>query len=230
MGDHIKFTGFTEECLTFLKDLSLNNDPGWFQEHRADYDKFVLEPSRAFVADMGERLKAIRPEINADPRINRSLFRINRDIRFSKDKTPYKTHMALWFWEGSGKRMECSGYYLHVEPKHIMLGAGIYVFPKKLLDSYRKRVMDEQHGPELVRILADQERRGSHVGGIQYKRIPNGYPADHPRAELLKYNGLYAGVAVPVPEEFTSDALLDFCFKWYTGMTPLHEWLLELTG
>ena len=230
MDDLIEFTGFPEECLTFFRDLAVHNDTGWFRAHKQDHERFVLEPARAFVADMGKRLATLRPAVNADPRINRSLFRINRDTRFSKDKSPYKTHMAIWFWEGSGKRMECSGYYVHVEPERLMLGVGIYGFPKPILEAYRERVANKRHGPALVRILADRERRGCHIGGAHFKRVPRGYPADHPRADLLKFNGLYAGIDGPVPEEFTSNALLEYCFERFVDMTPLHEWLLALTG
>ena len=82
----------------------------WFKRHKNDYEELVLNPSRLFVSEMGELLRGIVPAINADPRVNRSLFRINRDTRFSKDKTPYKTHITLWFWEGLGPRMENPGF------------------------------------------------------------------------------------------------------------------------
>ena len=82
----------------------------WFDSHRQEYDDYVLNPAKNFIHDMGQVLKKTSPNVIADPRVNKSLFRLNRDIRFSKDKTPYKTHLAIWFWEGTSKRMECSGF------------------------------------------------------------------------------------------------------------------------
>ena len=108
--DNSEFKGFPEECVEFYRDLSKNNNKVWFKEHKNDFEEYVIKPARDFVFEMGERLQIIAPGINADSRFNRSLFRINRDIRFSRDKTPYKTHLAVWFWGGSGKRMESSGF------------------------------------------------------------------------------------------------------------------------
>src|SRR4030042_3225823 len=98
---------------------------------------------------MGTRLTGLAPDIIADPRVNRSLFRLNRDVRFSRDKTPYKTHVAFWFGEGSRPRMENSGFYFHIEPDSIMTGSGLYFFPKPLLDAYRQAVVHPVYGPQL---------------------------------------------------------------------------------
>jgi len=108
-----KFNGFPRQYFTFFNQLKKNNTREWFEEHRGDYDEFVLDPAREFVIAMGEKLRKIAPAVNAIPKINQSLFKINRDVRFSKDKSPYKTNMGIWFWEGRGKRMESSGFYFH---------------------------------------------------------------------------------------------------------------------
>lgn len=83
---------------------------------------------------MGDKLKAISPGIHAIPKVNQSLFRLNRDTRFSKDKTPYKTNLGIWFWEGERKRMECSGFYFYLGEGNLMLGTGIHVFSKGIVD------------------------------------------------------------------------------------------------
>jgi uncharacterized protein (TIGR02453 family) len=108
------FTGFPQKGLVFFKELAENNDKLWFDAHRGDYEHHVLGPARYFIVALGDRLKSIAPKIQADPRVNKTLFRINRDTRFRHDKTPYKTHLALWFWEGTRPRMECSGFYFHL--------------------------------------------------------------------------------------------------------------------
>jgi uncharacterized protein (TIGR02453 family) len=108
-----KFRGYPRELITFFDQLKRNNTKEWFTEHKKDYEAYVKQPSEGFVLAMGAKLKAISPGIHAIPKVNQSLFRLNRDTRFSKDKTPYKTNLGIWFWEGGRKRMECSGFYFH---------------------------------------------------------------------------------------------------------------------
>ncbi|MEM6991152.1 MAG: DUF2461 family protein, partial [Myxococcota bacterium] len=91
-----KFDGFPKQTLTFLKGLGANNDKAWFTAHRADYDNYFMEPAKHFVVALGERLAKSSPGIHAEPKVNGSIFRINRDVRFSKDKRPYKDHLDLW--------------------------------------------------------------------------------------------------------------------------------------
>ena len=230
MNDPETFNGFPKECISFFRELSSNNTIPWFKQHRREYDAFVLKPARSFVYDMGERLRLIAPRINADPRTNRSLFRINRDVRFSADKSPYKTHLALWFWEGSAPRMECSGFYFHLEPGKLMLGVGIYCFPKPLLDTYRTYVVHKKHGPALTKAISSVTGDGSiTLGGSHYKRTPRGFDPNHKNAALLLHNGLYAGEEAPVPDELFSGELIDYCFERFNLMAPLHRWLVNLT-
>jgi uncharacterized protein (TIGR02453 family) len=96
------FEGFPPEGLAFLAGLAEHNEKAWFDAHRAEYERGLLEPARDFVDAIGPELEAVHPGIHADPRVNGSIMRINRDTRFSKDKRPYKTHLDLWFWEGEG--------------------------------------------------------------------------------------------------------------------------------
>jgi len=107
------FKGFPKEFITFFENLKQNNSKDWFEKHRKDYEELVLHPAREFVEEMGKKLRRIAPAIHAIPKINQSLFKISRDVRFSKDKSPYKTTMGICFGEGSRKRMECSGFYFH---------------------------------------------------------------------------------------------------------------------
>ena len=93
------FNGFPKKFTKFFADLAMNNNKLWFNEHKPDYEQFVLGPSKLFVIAMGERLSELSPDINAIPMVNKSLFRLNRDTRFSKDKSPYKTNVGIFFWE-----------------------------------------------------------------------------------------------------------------------------------
>ena len=224
------FTGFPQKSLTFFKELAENNTKMWFDEHRGDYEHYVLGPARDFIVALGDRLKTIAPAIQADPRVNKTLFRINRDTRFRHDKTPYKTHLALWFWEGARPRMECSGFYFHLEPAKLLLGVGLYCFPKDLVDTYRQSVVHPREGKALAQALSKVKGTGTYqIGGKHFKKIPSGYDPKHPKAEFLLYHGLHAAVDCPISPEVFSAGLVDFCFGHFKNMLPLHRWLLALT-
>ncbi|MBU0514287.1 MAG: DUF2461 domain-containing protein [Proteobacteria bacterium] len=222
------FNGFTKQTVKFWQELKKNNNKTWFDQNRDLYDEHVVAPAREFVAAMGAKLKKIAPDILAIPKVNKSLFRINRDTRFSHDKSPYKTHMGLWLWEGAGKRMESSGLYFHLEPPGIMLGVGLHVFPKNLLDVYRAAVDDGKTGAALTRIVTKIESAGDYgVGGEHYKRVPRGFDPDHKRGDLLRHNGLAAAIQSKIPQELYSPALVDWCLERYRVMAPLHRWLRD---
>lgn len=222
------FKGFPKETVDFLEDLSINNNKPWFEEHKKEYEKNVVKPSKDFVVAMGKLLKEIVPAIHADPRTNKSLFRIYRDTRFSKDKSPYKTHLGIFFWEGERKKMECSGFYFHIEPGKLFLGGGIHTFPKDLLEEYRKAVITD-YGNELVEIISDLETKGYSIGKKHYKRVPRGFDKDHENAELLLHNGMSVYLELPIPEELFSEEILDFCIEKFTDMLPLHQWLVKIS-
>ncbi len=226
-----QFKGFPRESVAFYADLRENNSKNWFDAHKDSFEKFVMAPARDFVFHMGIRLQDISPQITADPRVNKSIFRPYRDTRFSKDKTPYKTHLGIFFWEGHLPKMESAGYYFHLEPPHLMLAAGIHCFSKRLLEPYRNAVVDPEHGAALSEAIRKVERnKGYAVGGQHYKKTPRGYDPQHNNAELLLYNGLYAATTVPIPDEFFKPDVLDFCFSRFKKMTPLHQWLVQMTS
>jgi len=223
------FKGFSDKSLKFLSDLRENNIKSWFQSHKSDYEKYLLEPAQLFIIDLGTKLQSLAPDIIFDPRTDKSLFRIYRDIRFSKDKTPYKTHLSMFFWEGEGKKLENSGFYFHLEPEKLLLAAGIHIFPPFLLKKYRDAVIDEKLGPKLVNAVEKVKSKGNYVvSGAHYKRVPAAYPREHPRAGFLLYNGLGAMIETPVPEKVFSNDLVDYCYMVYRDMSPLHQWLVEM--
>ncbi|MBN2400297.1 MAG: DUF2461 domain-containing protein [Candidatus Aminicenantes bacterium] len=223
------FNGFSKKTIQFFRDLAANNNREWFKARRSNYEEYVLQPARAFVVAMGRRLQRLTPGINIIPRPDGSLFRIYRDTRFSQDKSPYKTHMGIFFWEGKGPRMECSGYYFHLEPPHLMVGGGLYMFSRPLLERFRKAALDPEYGDELAMAIKKiTAHPGISLGGKHYKRLPPGTDPAHPHAELLLHNGLYAGWEAAVPEEFFSAALIDYCYDKFRTLEPLHHWLTDL--
>ena len=223
------FAGFPREAPRFFEELIKNNNPVWFQENKERYQELVLEPFRDFVSALGACLRELTPDLRADPRVNRSLFRINRDTRFSRDKTPYKDHAGIWLWEGSGKRMECSGFYFQLSPDFLMLGVGLYSFPKDLVEPYRQAVDNSGSGLALSRAVDRIMAAGPYLlGGPQLKRVPRGFPPGHPRADLLKYKGLFAKLETKIWTELHTPGLVERCYEEYRNMAPLHFWLRDM--
>ncbi len=229
MAKSESFTGFSKDTIKFFEELRENNNRHWFEQHREMYENSVLEPAKAFVLAMGARLREIVPRIMAIPRVNKSLFRISKDTRFSLDKAPYKTNLGLYFWEGTRPRMECAGFYFHLEPPKMILGAGFYVFPDHLLNIYRRAVVHPKTGKELSRIIDEIVRiKGWTLGGKHYKRVPPGFDPSHPNARLLLHKGLHISQETGIPKEFFSSRLVEYCFERYAPFAPLHRWLVKV--
>ena len=227
------FTGFTKEMVAFYQDLNRHNETGWFHQNKETYNRSVVEPAKAFILTMGERLSELSPDIIADTRANGagSLFRIYRDVRFSKDKRPYKTYLGIYFWEGSGKKLENPGFYFHLDSAQsiLMLGAGSYIFPKPALEVFRNAVIDKKMGPALNRAMQEVPERGDYqFGGKHYKRIPRGFDDQHPNSEFLLYNGLWASYECILPDVLYSHDLIDFCFEKFRDMDPIQRWLVQI--
>ncbi len=225
------FGGFLPQTVEFFRQLARHNSREWFDRHRPDYENFVLHPAQSFVRAMGQRLRQFYPQMQADPRVNGSIFRIFRDTRFSPDKTPYKTHLGIYFWEGGGPKLANSGFYFHLEPPDLFLGAGMYIFPPTQLRLYRRVAADPEYGQELADIVTHiASKKGYALGGLHYKRVPAGVPADHPRPDLLRHNGLFASCESKIPKELFSEKIVDYCWEKFDHMAALHEWLVSMNG
>jgi len=225
------FNGFSTDAVRFYEELTTHNNREWFQENKIRYQDGVLKPAQAFVETLGERLKILSPAFQYDSRTSGvgSILRIYRDIRFSKDKTPYKTHLGIVFWEGNHKKMENPGFYFHLDPTGAVFYSGFHHFTSAFLRAYREAVHDKQIGEELISILKDiMEVEGYEFGGEHYKRVPSGYEKDHPRADLLKYKGLWGKSPVIPPKLISSPELVDVCFDYALQMIPFHKWLVEV--
>jgi uncharacterized protein (TIGR02453 family) len=219
------FQGFPRGTVRFLAGLSRDNSKAWFEAHRVDYEAFYLAPASALVEALAPRLRKIDASLHAVPRVNASIMRINRDVRFSKDKRPYKDHLDLWFWSGEEKGWDRSGFFFRLTPKRLILGGGMHAFTPAVLDGYRKAVLDERKGSALVKIVAKLRQPGYDIGGQTYKKTPRGIPGDHPRAELLKHGTLYASWEAKHPPELGGAKLVDLIAKHFMQVAPIHVWL-----
>ena len=229
MSEAMAFSGFPRAGLEFLAGLASDNSKRYFDAHRATYEEALLEPARDFVTALGDELKRrVSPGIHADPRVNGSIFRINRDTRFSKDKTPYKTHLDLFFWEGVGRSRECPGFFFRLGPDVLLLGAGMHRFDARRLEAYREAVAADGPGRALESAVAGVTRGGSvQIGGKSFKRVPQGFDPAHQRAELLKHDGLYVWTEAPPSKLVHEAGLVAWCAERSEPLAPVHRWLVE---
>ncbi|MEA3373439.1 MAG: DUF2461 domain-containing protein [Campylobacterota bacterium] len=219
---------FPKESLDFLARIRRNNTKEWFEAHRDEYEKLILEPSRAIAVEMGEHLQALVPTINAVPKINGSLFRIYRDIRFSKDKTPIKSRIGMIFWQGRGKRMQSSCFYLHFSPDDLFFAVGIRGFSKETLAAYRSYIKDDKHRAELYEILEEMKAKGYEIPEAKYKRLPREFDKSMTYPELALYDSMYA-YKVVAPQRIHNEDFIDEAYQIYEGLLPLQQWVYEMT-
>jgi len=220
-----EFTGFPKGAFTFLRGIAAHNEKAWFDAHRADYEAYCLAPARAFVEALGPKLKKVAPGVQWEPKINGSIFRINRDIRFSTDKRPYKTNFDLWFWHGNRAGWAAPGFFVRLTPQATLLGVGMHFFPKPELDRFRKAVVDPRAGKALAKAIGEVEKAGYKVEGASRKSVPRGYDPGHDRAGLLLHEALWCDHEGPAAAAGTA-AFVDECAERARDMWPIGKWLL----
>jgi uncharacterized protein (TIGR02453 family) len=176
----------TPELFTFFRELKQNNNREWFEANKQRYESHVREPLLQFITDFGLRLAEISPHYVADARrVGGSLFRLNRDIRFSKEKTPYKTHAGIQFRHEVGKDVHAPGFYLHLEPDSVFVGVGMWQPDAAALSKVRQAIVEQPD--RWQRIIADEWFCATFVlGGESLKNPPKGYDPAHPFVGDLK--------------------------------------------
>jgi uncharacterized protein (TIGR02453 family) len=177
---------FTKETFAFLKDLDEYNDREWFARNKPRYEKTVKEPALRFILDFGPLLAGISKQFRADPRpVGGSLFRIYRDTRFSKDKSPYKTHTGIQFRHRAGKDVHAPGFYLHIEPRNVFAGAGIWHPDSTTLKRIRSYIIGKPSDWKRT-INAKAFKNRFELAGDSLKRPPRGFDAEHPYIDDIK--------------------------------------------
>jgi len=227
------FAGFPAAGTQFLRELALNNNKPWFEANKKRYLQDVQAPALELVTTLGERLQTQFPEIRYDTRTNGSgsLMRIHRDVRFSADKSPYKTNVAMMFNAGANKKMEGPGFGLQITPEQVEMMTGVFTFSKAMLARYREYVQIDKRGAALDSAAAQVRAAGAYtIGGETYKRVPTGLPADHPRAAWLRYSGLHAYAPPIALDVAATPALVDAVMTHFTAMSPIYIWLREMMG
>lgn len=228
--DKVRFNGFPKQMLRYFSQLAHNNSREWFLVHEKEYEAYVLKPSRAFIIAMGNKLKKISKKIHAIPRINKSLFRIQRDMRFYKSKCPYKINLGILFWEGEEKKRTGNpGFYFQIEKRILLLCAGMYEFSSKQLKRYRDKLSHPADCRELQKVLTRISENDHIVINVKrLKKHPPDYYIHGENEELIKYKGIRAVYTIKVPEILHRPELVDFCYEKYSQMAPLHRWMVRL--
>jgi uncharacterized protein (TIGR02453 family) len=226
---------FTAETLRFLRALARHNRRPWFEAHRAEYESHVRGPLRELVEEMDVRLALAAPEICGDPK--RSIFRIYRDVRFSDDKSPYKTHAACWFYHrdashrvGQESHGGGAGFYFQIAPGNSFLGGGIWMPPREALAKLRDAIAEDPKGfARTVTAPAVARRFGGLDEDAVLTRVPRGYAPEHPAAEWLKYKSFTLGRALS-DREATSARLPALLQQDFAAILPLVRWLNAALG
>ncbi|MEX3009530.1 DUF2461 domain-containing protein [Hoeflea sp. TYP-13] len=185
------FEGIPRKSVAFLKDLKANNNREWFEGHRAEYESRFVEPAMQLIEALSPIAASLDPPHQAVPRVNKSLRRIHRDTRFSKDKTPYHTHMHIVLWTGDHPNRS-AGIHLVLSDSHFGFGSGHWAFAGDGLDRYRTAVQKEPVRAELDAALARAEKVGCTPGEPELQRVPRGFDADSPAAVHLRRKGIVA--------------------------------------
>jgi uncharacterized protein (TIGR02453 family) len=203
-----QFTGFPVAALDFYDDLEVDNTRSFWEGHKATYTEAVRAPMTALVA-------ALEPEFG-EPKV----FRPYRDVRFAKDKTPYKTHQGAFVAAGPS-----TGWYVEISARGTRCGAGFYDASGPRLAAIRAAMAHDLHGPQLEKILVRLVDHGFEISGDTLKTSPRGYAADHPRIELLRHKTLFAGKRYGFEADDIGPGLLDRVREDWQSLRPLVEWV-----
>ncbi|MBI4382575.1 MAG: DUF2461 domain-containing protein [Nitrospinae bacterium] len=222
---HGGFQGFAREMSQFLSELSRNNNKPWFDKNKDRFRSCVERPASDFASAFCERLRSAFPDME---RVAGKIFRIYRDTRFSKDKSPYKTHIGIRFGEDETKGCAAPFFYVQIEADRLWLVTGQKEFEKDALERFRSSVLDAARGGELEKITGRLEKAGLALQGEQYQNVPRGHDENHKRAELLKRKGLYVETDRSSPEDLYGPGFVDFCLRQFAAGKPLYDWLRSL--
>jgi uncharacterized protein (TIGR02453 family) len=222
------FTGFPRHGLWLLRQLSEHNNRAWFAPRREAFRALLVAPALDLVIELGPLLRSrVSDGIRAEPRVGGSILRQDRDARFARE-APLRTHIELWFWEGSGPSHVNPGCFVRLSPERLVLGAGLRRFPDGVLQSYRRAVDAPASGRELVAAVRRLEHRGWRLEASRRRRVPEPYARDHERAGLLSRDGLIVERSEALPDAvFRADLPLLLASE-LRRVRGLHRWLVRV--
>jgi len=216
------FPGFPKETLRFLRALKRNNNRDWFLAHKDVYEASVRAPMLELVTALGGAILNFAPEMVVDP--SRNIYRIHRDIRFSQDKSPYKTHIAAIFWPRGLAKNACAVLYFHVEPAEVLVAGGIYMPGPAEVRAIRSHIAVNWEQMRTIISAKQFKRLFGTLEGEQVARPPRGFRADHPAIDLLRYKQFLASVTCP-PGLAETPELFPRIVTAFAAMMPLIRFL-----
>ncbi|MCP4876099.1 MAG: DUF2461 domain-containing protein [Gammaproteobacteria bacterium] len=216
---------FTPEFFEFYRTLAQNNNRDWFNEHKPEYLRAVVQPMCAFIDEMAPRLRKISPHFVADSRPHGgSMFRIYRDVRFSKDKCPYKLHAACQFRHELGKDAHTVGFYVHISAGEAVFGGGVWMPPSGELLKIRNTIVDNPNEWRRIKSSRSVKKFFGGIGGDGLKRPPRGFDADHEHIEDLKRKSFFL-MRREQPEIILDEGLVSEVDKTFRAAKPLMEYI-----
>ena len=225
------YQGFPKKSFTYLKALKANNNKEWFEANRTDYDAYFLRPALDFIEIMAPLAKALDPPHHAVAKVNKSLRRIHRDTRFSKDKIPYNTGIHMVFWTGDHPNKSAGTHFVFAHD-HFGFGAGHWAFEGAGLERFREAVQSEEDSAELDAAFASAAAVGCEPGEPALKKVPRGFDADSPAADLLRRKGIVVMTRDGSGHDeriFGPDAA-DYLAGIMTALGPLNGWIRRVVG
>jgi uncharacterized protein (TIGR02453 family) len=222
----VPFGGFGAEGLAFLATLERDNTKRCFDAHHAVYQQELLEPSKAFVAALGQRLRRrVSAGLRAEPRVGGSLFRVANDLRFAPDKPPYKPHLDIAFWQGpTGPRLD-PALILRIAAAEVHLGCGVMPQTGAALDAYRHALRDEVRAADLDRHVTSLLKGGAELSEPTRRRLPAGFDPGRPASHFAVRDGFHVVRRFPHPAEINGPAFVGWCADRLAPFAPVHQWL-----
>ncbi|MGE5633571.1 MAG: DUF2461 domain-containing protein [Caulobacteraceae bacterium] len=219
------FKGFSKEMLEFLISLKFNNSKGWFEEHREEYTRYVLEPFKSLVVELSSFMLELDPLLEVTPAVDKTISRIHRDIRFSKDKSPYRSNVWITFKRPQKDWKESPSWYFEITPDFYRYGMGFYTATKATMDRFRKRIDDRPE--EFLEVISFYRKGTFSLEGESYKKILDSSKPKEIQEWYQKKN-FYLACNRKLDKLLFEDELPDVIREGFSELVPLYNYLWDV--
>lgn len=216
--------GFSKDTFAFLGDLAANNNKAWFEANRARYEANVLEPAKDFVVAIAPLLDKLAPNLRAEPKLNGSIRKLHRDVRFSADKTPFKARLHMIFWDGA-KATASPGFHVVLHPGRLGFGVGQWGFDAGQLENMRSACDNPTHAKTLNNALNEAASHGFERTEPDLKRVPKPYAQDHPNGDLMRYKSVVVRGDIAFDDAICGPGAPAFVVEKFKPLAPTFQWI-----
>ncbi len=221
------FPGFPRGLIDFLKDLNANNDRKWFADHKSEYESMLMDPAKDFVSAIGPALLAFNPDLRAEPKLNGSIRRLHRDVRFAKDKRPFSPQMHLVFWQGAHPNRS-PAFHMVIDHNHFGFGAGHWGFSSEQLEHYRLALTEPACAERLAKSVDHLSDAGEgDLDPPALKRMPKGFDVAESYAPFALHKGIIVRSNREIPDALFKPQAVGYVADRIKAYAPLHNWLVE---